>query len=51
MPPSTLDFSRRADLTEMMDEPCSRGGVASLPARSREAEPVVSGVQTDPSLA
>jgi SAM-dependent methyltransferase len=24
MPPSTLDFSRRADLTEMMDEPCSR---------------------------
>lgn len=24
MPPSTLDFSRRADLTEIMDEPCSR---------------------------
>jgi 2-polyprenyl-3-methyl-5-hydroxy-6-metoxy-1,4-benzoquinol methylase len=24
MPPSTLDFSKRADLTEMMDEPCSR---------------------------
>jgi SAM-dependent methyltransferase len=23
MPPNTLDFSRRADLTEMMDEPCS----------------------------
>jgi SAM-dependent methyltransferase len=24
MPPSTLDFTKRADLTEMMDEPCSR---------------------------
>ncbi len=24
MPPSTLDFSRRAELTELMDEPCSR---------------------------
>ena len=24
MPPSTLDFSKRADLTEMMDQPCSR---------------------------
>lgn len=25
MPRETLDFSRRADLTELMDEPCSRG--------------------------
>src|SRR5580692_7385490 len=24
MPPSSLDFSRRAQLTELMDEPCSR---------------------------
>ena len=24
MPPEALDFSRRADLTELMDEPCSR---------------------------
>lgn len=24
MPPSMLDFSRRAELTELMDEPCSR---------------------------
>ncbi len=24
MPPDVLDFSRRADLTELMDEPCSR---------------------------
>lgn len=24
MPPDALDFSRRADLTELMDEPCSR---------------------------
>ncbi len=24
MPPSTLDFSKRADLTELMDEPCTR---------------------------
>jgi len=24
MPPDTLDFSRRAELTELMDEPCSR---------------------------
>ena len=31
----TLDFSRRADLTELMDEPCSPRRDAGLPARSR----------------